>query len=519
MAELPRYRGGAKPQTGGTELIREQGAMFGDLSSRIDSYAGEAVRKYGQEAQMEGKIEGLRAGATGKIEPQDKLTIYGNAYNTSAQTAYTAQTGVAAKNKALEYAAIYQNNPAEFKAAYEAYAKTTISAAPTEEINYIMKNQFDTYGGTAYTKLLVDKQTNIRTNEKKSYEGYASVLSEDYRASILAGDEEVATETLTNLIALQQSAVQNGFVSNGEIAQYNRNLMSEGYKDKVLATFDGSPEAISEFKKGEHTLLTLEDKQEVMKKMLNQIRDENAIVKNQEEKESAFEEALRKETVMDFTGLMLSNELTQTDIDAEYRVGNLNRADYNYFSEQISLKGVKYDNTDEVLRITAYPADFSKEDIYNNPNITNETKRKLIADQARYLEAEGKWTGTIEGTEARARVKRHFGILSDTLMAQMDFTGQNAKDFDKTYRSFYDKVMALPPEERAIKSLQLADEAIFEYNGIITQRKEMSSSRREEQKKQKEQAKIDAYKDSVTGKFMNTLGSFGIFEGDPDALD
>ena len=87
-------------------------------------------------------------------------------------------------------------------------------------------------------------------------------------------------------------------------------------------------------------------------------------------------------------------------------------------------------------------------------------------------------------------------------MAQMDFNNKNMQEYDELYKNFYSQVEALPMEQRANKSISIADTLINDYKSKKEQIKKEQKEQREIKKKEEEKKKNES---SSYGTFMNML--------------
>ena len=529
MAELPRYESQIKgvqtdvsPALQGVAAAqRGQQILSQSLTDKLSSFFGAAEAIATPLIQEKAQRAAFNAD---EYERKSRWTIYGKAYNNAADAKYAADSAFDARIKAADLAAANPYSPKEFMKMYSEAAKPAIENAPTSDLQKVVEKTYRDYGAKAYEKILSASLTKSRNDQSKSYAGFAEVLRNDYLAAVSNGDEGEAADVALKLTQLQNSAVANKFISEGEVASFNRTLLVDGYSTREMSLFSQSDDKLKymrDFRKRDHPMLSEEQQDKLYGSMMTSIKSENAMASSLRAEEERIEEEERQAKVEEYDSQYVSGTLDQNQLDSDLANGSINIAIYEKYSQKANDPGAKYDNTATQLRVISYMSDYSKQDILDLPDITNKTKMDLIAEQKRYLEEEGKWTATINGLEARDRVRRKFNILSDTLMAKIDFTGRTMREFDETYRKFFDRVQALPPEEREMKALQIADQVINEYDH--TKAKQRVEAEQERKRKEEEEAKraADAYKNSTLGKFMSTMGRIkeDLMEGDTDAID
>ena len=529
MAQLPRYeakiqgtqtdvspalQGIAAAKQGQQILTQSLNQKLGTFFNTAEAIARPIIDEKAQRAALDAD----------EYERKSRWTMYGQAYNRAADAKYAADSAFDARIKASQIAAQNPYDAKSFMDIYQQAAAPEIAGAPTPALKVAIQKTYRDYGAKAYEKILNASMAKGRSDQAKSYAGFAEVLRNDYLAAVSQGNDGEATDKAMMLTRLQDSAINNRFVTEGEVAAFNRTLLVDGYGTREFAQFNKSADKLKymrEFRKREHPALNEEQQQKLYDKMMTSIKSDNALANSIRIEEERLEEEEKQAAVERYNDAYVSGSLNQMQLDTDLANGTIDIATHKLYSEKANDPGAKFDNTGTQLRVMTYLGDYSKQDILDLPDITNGTKMKLLAERKNYLENEGKWTATINGREARDRVRRKFNILSDTLMAKIDFTGRTMREFDQTYRAFFDRVQALPVEERESKSLQIADEVINEYDH--SKAKQKAEADKERKAKEEEEAKraADAYKNSTYGKFMSTIGKISddLFEGSTDALD
>jgi hypothetical protein len=455
-----------------------------------------------------------------EYQRKSRWTMYGKAYNRAADAKYASDGALEARMKAAELAAQYQYDPDGFSKMFQAASAPSVASAPTPELKVALQKSYNDYGARQYEKILSASYKKGRDNQAKSYSGYLEMLKADYLSAVSNNDEEAAVDTMSNILNLQNSAIKNKFVSDGEVASYNRMLLTDAYSTREMSLFNDSEDPIkylTEFKKRDHAPLNEKQQDELYSKMMTTIKSDNALQRSIDDEENRLKEEERQNKLDELDTKWITRGISQMELDQARIDGVINQADYEKYSEKANDNGAKFTSTETVLRMTTYFADYTERDIYDATDITNEDKVKLIASRKDYLEKGGKWTSTIQGAEARDRVRRKFNIVSDTLMASIDFTGKTMREFDETYRAFFDRVQQLPIEEREVNALRIADEVIGEYNSKKRSEKEQRAKIRKAEEERKLKEAEAAYKNSAMAKFVTSIGQ--VFEGDPDALD
>jgi hypothetical protein len=210
------------------------------------------------------------------------------------------------------------------------------------------------------------------------------------------------------------------------------------------------------------------------------------------------------DTTQDFNEKLIQGLLTTNQIDEALRTNKIDLSTHKTYTDRIQVKGRMSDDTTSLLQFRTHILDFTEDEIISSPHIKDSTKWDLIKQRRSEIGDETNWLSSQGGKEARDRIKRTFNIIDGQLMAQMDFNNQNMQDYDGLYRSFYAEVESLPPEQRAGKSISIADKYIKEYKSGKEQETQAKKEVREKKKQDGEKKKAETYGDT-TGKFVNMM--------------
>jgi len=227
----------------------------------------------------------------------------------------------------------------------------------------------------------------------------------------------------------------------------------------------------------------------------------NKILKQQEDEAKAIE----NDTVNDFNDQLISGTLDMQTVDTALQEGKINLSTHDTYMKKINQKGPAFDNQQKVFSVETHLLDYTEDEIMNAPDITYQTKSDLIQKRRSSVEDTGNWLSTQSGREASRRIKTTFNIVEGTMMSNFDFNNQNMKDYDRLSKKFYAEVEALPIEQRASKSITIADKLITEYNNNKEKEKQQRIQSIEYKKKADEEASKKAYDDSTIGKFSNMI--------------
>ena len=308
MAELPRYKSTIRqvessvdPALRGIAASQRGEAMLQQsLQQKLNTFfqVTEAVVR----PVIEEKAYGAALEAE-EYERKSKWTMYGQAYNRAADAKFASDGALEARMKAAELAAANPYNPEAFATQFQAATKPNVSAAPTSSLKMALQKSYNDYGARQYEKILNASLKRSRGNQAKSYTGYAEMLRADYLSAVSNGDENGALNTMTNLMALQNSAVTNRFVSEGEVASFNRTLVTDSYSTREMSQFNDSENQLQymqDFKTRTHAPLSEEQQDKVYGQMMTSIKSDNALQNSIEAEEKRVIEAERQTKIEEF---------------------------------------------------------------------------------------------------------------------------------------------------------------------------------------------------------------------------
>lgn len=211
---VPRYKGGARPDAGGTALPTEQSRAFGSLANRIDNFAGMAVDKYAKETAVEAKQDAEQAFAQRGMQAKvnDDMTVYGQTYTNALSNMHKKKlaidTGVAVREAYNQY----EDNPVAFEAATkEIYGKTAELLPDHLQADYAIDFEANKahYAGQVYNnRIKLDQQRDIAlTNElftqskdnatRASREGNHDLAFYEMQKGIAGLDSALENKTIT----------------------------------------------------------------------------------------------------------------------------------------------------------------------------------------------------------------------------------------------------------------------------------------------------------------------------------
>lgn len=394
---------------------------------------------------------------------------------------------------------------------WESFSKGTLSNVKDPLIKNALEQKLALRGQQYVAKVLTLENKQVRELQKENFEAKLKMDMDSLNSAFGVNNEEAVRlqsevdGTLkqmveSNLLSPNMAQLKRKEINSGAyVSQLQRQLMSAVSSGKAVQFYDT-------FKKTDHGgILTNDEITKFQYSILTQITTDHKIYETQISKEKEFREQTNRKTTDEMNVKWLDGKLTPLDVDNAFRAHLITDTQYKEYQTKVNDDGAIVDNSKALLSTKTHLLDISKEEIINSPKFTNKTKISLLSEKAEAETKEGNWLSTQDGKESRRRIRESFNIIEGTMMAKMDFENQTMQDYDKMYKKFYSTVQALPIEQRSVKSLEVADNLLLEYNKGKEKIKVQTKQKVEEKKKQDEEKLSKDYNSSVTGKFMNML--------------
>lgn len=484
------------------------------LSSRLAGTV-DAVAQFAEPQITEETVQtALKDVQEGKIDSDKVAMVAKHVYKKTANAAFIADVEVSGNNLGLgilqgqEAANKYDINA--FTKSWGAYSKSTLSGITDPDIKHNIATKLATQGqkfGSQITTLQTKQQREMQNKN------FAAKMSMDIEAlnsafgvnpdETLRLQQEIDTTLQTmvdsNLIAPNVALLERKKIAKGAyLSNMQRNLTASINSGDAYKFYN-------DFKNADHQgILTATDIETFRQSIQSQIGTDVKVYNNQlQAQETAFK-MVELETTKEFNELWLQGQLTTSTIDNALSTGKIDIATHKSYTDRIQVKGKATNDSTKLLMFRTHILDFTEDEITNSPHLTDKTKWDLIKQRRSEQTDEANWLSSQGGRESRDRIKRTFNIIDGTLMAQMDFNNKNMQDYDELYKNFYAEVESLPPEQRASKSISIADKYINQYKEAKATATLEKKKAREEKKKAEEKKSEETY-GSTTGKFMNML--------------
>jgi hypothetical protein len=440
----------------------------GDLGAKLRAQAGAEA--------------GQTAGAAGAPEFRKNfraLTAYGKAYNDAALRSYAIRSEIDLEENAARIEVEAGTDPGAFRSAMEEVQKATIGEAP-EEARPLLADAFNQRMAAGLARIQSKLAIELKNEDRGLVDEQMSRLTSQI-ANLRAQDDPEshaqAAEAEVKLNFLIDGAVSDGTLSESEgrtvRAQIQYDTVSatviERFKNEMDDPYGDPVQFIQDFKELNRSVDVLPPDQEAKLEnaLLAELRERNALRAMAEsqmtDEATARHQAGNREATME----LLAGRLTQRgllDMIQEDRITpEIARTLLNELQSSAS-RPAKSDQK-ELFSVETNLLSIPEEEIAANPKLTWDDRSTLILKKR---EVEASWKGTQAAREAVDRIDRALGIAPGTNRNML--TDEEAAARDLALTDFYDRIDALPPEERQQALLTTSQDVVRTHLVSIAQR-------------------------------------------------
>ena len=520
MPQIPTYQRqpvdvGVRYGAGASGVIREQVSANVRLQARlqggIQQVAALATTKITEETQKQA-LEDVKAG---KIDSKSVALVAKEVYKRTAESSFMADVEVGAKNLGTrlvnEQTAENNYNINSFNTSWNSYIKGTTSGVKDIVVKSNIEAKLSKMGQHFQAQVATLQTKQQRGIQKDNLTAKLDMDTNELKASF-GVNNEASLGTMVEIDSTLQALVDSNMIAPN-VAKVKRKQI---YKDAYLSHQQRNLNAALEqgnaykfyekFKKADHQgILDAADIVKFRDDMISQITTDNKAYKAQLEQETNKAEIETKDTIDEFNTQWIAGTLTPTMINDALSNNIISITQHREYQIKANDTGALVDNSNKLLIASTHLLDMTEDEILVSPDFTNKTKTTLIAKRRVEMADESNWLSTQSGREARRRIREAFSIIDGTLMAKLDLNNKSMQEYDNIYRDFFGQVEALPLEQRANKSIEIADKLLNSYK-LEKDIKKQERVKEKVDKKKNNEAKVEKdYESSVTGKFMNML--------------
>jgi hypothetical protein len=442
------------------------------LARTFKAFQNVATQIGGNIAAARGAREGAAAGAAGRPEIKSDLAAsvsrYAEAYNNAATRSYMIRVEADLEDTAARLETEAGTDAAQFGAVFDKVRQQVVKAAPAA-----LRGQVDEMlvqrRGKALARIQVaaaQERMQIARDDLSEGVQRATDRIANLRASDDLADLALAEEEDVKLSVLIDAAVADGTLSEAEGGVAQVKAQRAVTAQTVVARFKrvlqnpyGSPIAfIKQLKDANRTSNALppDEEEKLEAALLTELREHNALfgaagdaaaaerrerwlIGNRTATEAMLAGTLRRSMLRD----MVANDAI--DPDTARTLNN-------------ELESGAGTPKSDPQTLAAYEIDllsFEEADIVNDSRLTWADKSRLVL---RRREDVTGWYSSVPGKEANSRIRGALKIPPGTpafMLSELQKTQLARAD-----SLLYDKVMALPPEEREANVLRIASEVV-----------------------------------------------------------
>ena len=283
--------------------MRGEAALGSQLTKMLDSWADVAYNHATEEAKIEGKKAGLRAGL-GQVDAPELRgdnTFYGQAYDEGALLAHQSAVQNDIRKKVMSLEIEHTHDPVVFKKMIEAYRSGTLSEI-SEDLKLWANEEINNYSSRSLLRI----ENNFQTRKKRAETAEITEAAQGFIkvavAAAWAGDLVMTVDQLNQLEMLTNSAVNTGHMDPVAVQEKMSEVMVTAKVQQELGEFQralhnkGLDAAEELYKKQqEETPEDVEVHKLVLSGMGSMIGKERTRVSQQRARENAERTALEKQ--------------------------------------------------------------------------------------------------------------------------------------------------------------------------------------------------------------------------------
>lgn len=335
-----------------------------------------------------------------------------------------------------------ENAPAAIKSDIELFATRNLMRAREGVVTRYAKEQADTQKAVTLAGLDALVDSAARHYASGAYE-QAGIEADLHEQMLTAAFEGGTFDTDEALKMARESSVR--LRSAMVVGEFDQAMAQGGGVDFIRRFAETIPEGISP---EEHDKLWSDLEARYSRHMKH------------EEDSRAEEEAARKERhrlgKAEITLQMMRGE--PVDLQAAIAADQV-PSDWALTQEsRAAQRGPAFDDEATKAFYTLNLLDYSEQEIMEDFDLTPETRAALVMERRELLDDQEAWQSTQAAREAQRRIRTMVGIPEGIVVSGM----QNSlmREANEALTQFYAEVEALPPEQRAAKTLEIADRIV-----------------------------------------------------------
>lgn len=446
------------------------------LLQRLESFGAKVLdqgtKKMVYEAKQQAVVD-VENGTFNDAGLTRGFSVYDQAYNGAAETAYISQTNQEIKNSVDRVAAENPHSVINFENAWNAQKKeiSENSNKISPYIEAVTSDSADQYGLAASTRIAAAESGRRFDMQKEDNSLAISLYEQEFIQAKLAGNENAAMTALLNRKSTLKS-MQDNFQISARGAEASNKIFEKSVITaqvqsqfaSAMSTGSGVDFALN-FKKSvkdnpSFVGFSIAEVDGMVGEMYKSIKGENAFRADVEKSQVAQYENLNKDVTETFSRAGLAGTLTQTAVDEALNSNAIDESQYKYYSELVHDTGARFTDTGVELMVIRNLATLSENDIMSIKNMTNEDKMKYVSKAQAYKASdEGKWTSTVQGRASLQLLQNQYNITQSSILAKIT-KPEDMQNYNEAFQSFILEMENLPADQRESKSMHFAQASI-----------------------------------------------------------
>jgi len=495
---LPRYREKRIAEVSGDAIVHKAKAQaVATLSQRISAFQGIAAQIGKREAISKAEEDFSAKVLQGEdFSTIDDNTIYADKYNNLTRNTFIAKTTQGIKNRGVELAAQFKDNPQGFLDGMNDHISAIDAKGADIALMAHATKEAETIRDAMYSKIRA-KLISSKSSENAAASKYIMADLEDKMSRAYIDLGNATKETMPSTLKSFNGAVAEygsflksqagaGLIETSSIPMRLDIAKKSAYKAYIksgikTAEASGTQVAfLAKFKtmKHEASNLTLKEIDDLEDEVYDSIRKKNLAHHDVLKRQELDFETAQTEVYKNIKLSMVEHPAqSQNLIKEAYFADKITKARKNELLEEIKNQDNMVSTPDVVNSLIAFPLSYTREEILNHPQLSNKDKRTFLEK----INSRPAFTSDINYKQGNKEIMGHFGFVEGTLAGKLDLNNDNAKLYNMLSSRYFDMVNALPVAERGIKSLGIARGLLDK----IKSRAKAEDKRREELRQQK----------------------------------
>ena len=443
-----------------------QAQVFATLSDRLRDFSNQIYEQQVVPAvKAKAQVAGAAAGAAGTPQLKSNFTLYGRAYNDSAVRAYAMSQYSDIEQTMGQFEVEAGTDAAKFTAKVEGYRNGALQGVIPEArpfIQQMVQERSQEGLSRITTAARVQAKETVRVQIAAGLDVMAGKVSKYFLEST---DDSIAKAQATGQAYLEMvdASVADGTFSpkEGQALKDNhlKNSMewlAAGRLEAEYSLPNGNPVQVIKDVLA-NPALTDGDRQQLTRNLANRLNLLQAVDQEANARSDAEFKAMGQKADRDLTALLLRGGLTTARIEQAVRLEGLDPSRATVLNEKVKT-GPGVDDNRERFKVETNLLTYTRDEIENNPRLSWDTKRVLIDKLESKMTG---WPDTNMAQEGRRRIDNALGIVPGVMNALL--SEEDAKARGTAQTMWFDRVQALPPEQREQQIIPIAQEVIAQY--------------------------------------------------------